>query len=163
MNKNLYVAMVFCVLLLVAGFSTRCISKTTHPTPSAAAATPTVPVSPQATQPAGPTWTATPTLATESQNKILHTLPLNDVMYVTLDENLGTGYYWNMTVTPGLTIVSDEYHAPISTNGMGASGTHIWTIKATAPGEQKISAILKRPADATRGVESSYTLYLKVP
>jgi len=162
MKKTFYAAIALCVLLLVAGLSTGCISKTPSPAQTAVMTTPTEPVSSPTNRPAVLTWAATPTLATESQNKALHTLPLNDVMYVTLDENIGTGYFWNMTVTPGLEIVKDEYRAPVSTNGMGASGTHVWTIKGTAKGEQKISAILKRPADATRGVESSYTLFLTV-
>ena len=163
MKKNFSVIFVFCILLLIAGFSTGCISKIPTPTPATTNVTPATDITTTVTVSVeGLTWTATPTIATESRNKAATTLPLNNVMYVTLDENIGTGYYWNMTVTPGLTIVSDKYVAPISTNGMGASGTHVWEIKATAQGPQKISAILKRPTDATRGVESSYTLFLTV-
>jgi inhibitor of cysteine peptidase len=161
--KKFFAFSVLCIVLLVAGFSAGCMSKTTPATPATTV--------PNATaQIPGPVTTVTmPTVAmsyfaiTESQNKAIHTLPVNEMLYVKLDENLGTGYFWNATVTPGLAIVNETYVPPISGNGMGSSGTHVWQIKATSSGDQKFVAILKRPIDATTGRENTYTLFLTVP
>jgi len=161
--KACHVFIIICLVLLVAGFSAGCISRTAPATPATTVPNATAPITTPATIVPDPTPTRGYSAITESQNKATHTLPVNEMMYVKLDENIGTGYSWNATVTPGLTIVNETYVPPISSNGMGSSGTHVWQIEATMPGEQKFVAILKRPIDATTGRENTYTLFLTVP
>jgi predicted secreted protein len=161
--KKFFTISVLCIVLLVAGFSAGCMSKTAPAAPATTVPNTTAQITEPVTAAAVPTPAMSSSAITESQNKATHTLNVNDILYVKLDENLGTGYFWNATVTPGLTIVNETYVPPISRNGMGSSGTHVWQVKATAPGEQKFVAILKRPIDATTGREYTYTLLLTVP
>jgi len=160
--KKVYAIFVLCIVLLVAGFSAGCISKTTPQAPVTIVTNATTQITEPVTTAAVPTPAASASAITESQNEVRHTLPVNEMMSVKLDENLGTGYFWNATVTPGLTIVNETYVPPISRNGMGSSGTHVWQIKATTAGQQQFVAILKRPIDATTGREYTYNLFLNV-
>lgn len=80
---------------------------------------------------------------------------------VSLDENPTTGYSWNESVTPGLTIVDSKYVS--SGSGlMGAGGVHEWTIKAVGKGQQQFSAIYKRSWEPTTGNETTFTLKISV-
>nr|WP_319375641.1 protease inhibitor I42 family protein [uncultured Methanoregula sp.] len=166
--KSHYVLIVLCIICLITAFSAGCTSQSKPATPAATPA----PVSTSAAAPAGtqvaktqvPVTIATAAngyyTLTESENKGSYLVSKNDLLYVDLDENPSTGYLWNMTVSPGLTIVKDDYIAPTTGQGVGASGTHEWEIKATGIGDQKISAILARPTAPTTGTETSYLAYI---
>ena len=80
---------------------------------------------------------------------------------VVIDENPTTGYSWNETVTPGLTITDSKY---IGSNSglMGAGGKHEYTIEAMGKGTQQLSAIYKRPWEPTTGNEDKYVLNIMV-
>ena len=172
--KNHHVFIILCIVCLIAAFSAGCTSPSTPATPaktttavSTAAATP-VPtaVVVKITKPATPVPHVT--LAngfysfTESENKGYYTVPKNSQMYVTLDENPTTGYTWNLTATPGLTLVKDEFIPPSSSQGLGASGMHEWEIKAVAEGDQKITGVLKHVSDPTTGLETTYTVFIEI-
>jgi len=80
---------------------------------------------------------------------------------VSLDENPSTGYSWNESVTPGLTIVDSKYVS--SGSGLvGAGGVHEWTIKASGKGEQQFSAIYKRSWEPIADNETTFTLNISV-
>jgi inhibitor of cysteine peptidase len=82
---------------------------------------------------------------------------------VRLAENPSTGYSWNATVTSGLAIVNDTYtQDPVSQGMVGAGGTHSWTLKGTAAGEQKFSAVYKRPWENVTGSEDTFVLHILV-
>ncbi len=80
---------------------------------------------------------------------------------VSLDENPTTGYSWNETVTSGLTVVDSKYVSSGS-GMMGAGGVHEWTIKATGKGQQRFSAVYKRPWEPIAGNETTFTLNISV-
>jgi inhibitor of cysteine peptidase len=84
-----------------------------------------------------------------------------DTFKVVLDENPSTGYSWNASVTSGLSIVNDTYLPP-NTDLLGASGTHVWEIKATGAGEQAFSGVYKRPWEPAMGNETMYMLTVKI-
>ena len=68
---------------------------------------------------------------------------------VTLEENPTTGYSWNMTLSPGLELVSNNYIEKTHAAGMvGVGGTRTWIIQANDIGSQKVTAIYKRPWEA---------------
>jgi predicted secreted protein len=176
--KSHHIVIVLCIVCLIAAFSAGCTqskpaSATSTPVPAATPAAKPVspaaaPVTPTAvvTKPAKPV--AEPTspngyyTLTESEDKGYYIIPKDGTVYVTLDENPTTGYIWNLTASPGITIVKSDYLAPSSSQGAGAGGLHEWEIKAIAKGDQKISAILKNPSEPTSGLETTYTVFLSV-
>ena len=137
------------------------------------------------TQPAG-TPTATPTATTmpttavptttvpinmtdfdvynETANNTTAKIPLGSGgLMVRLVENPSTGYSWNATVTSGLTIVDDYNEPGPSSQGMvGVPGTHYWILSGTAAGQQKFSAIYKRPLENVTGSEDTFVLNVLV-
>jgi inhibitor of cysteine peptidase len=80
---------------------------------------------------------------------------------ISLDENPTTGYSWNETFTSGLTVVDSKY-IPGRSNIMGAGGVHEWVIKATGKGQQRFSAVYKRPWEPIAGNETTFTLNISV-
>jgi inhibitor of cysteine peptidase len=80
---------------------------------------------------------------------------------IQLNENPTTGYSWTINVTPGLTIVSDQYIAP-SDGLMGAGGQHEWQIKATGTGDKQLTGTYKRAWEPTFGNETTYSLNIKI-
>jgi inhibitor of cysteine peptidase len=80
---------------------------------------------------------------------------------VQLNENPTTGYSWTINVTPGLTIVSDQYIAP-SGGLMGAGGQHEWQVKATGTGDQQLTGIYQRPWEPVSGNETTYRLNIRI-
>jgi inhibitor of cysteine peptidase len=80
---------------------------------------------------------------------------------VYLEENLSTGYSWNVSVTSGLIIVNDTYLPP-NTTLLGAAGLHEWRINATGTGVQNFSAIYRRPFEPVLGNETTFVLNVNV-
>jgi inhibitor of cysteine peptidase len=162
--KSHHVVIILCIVCLVAAFSAGCTSQSKPATPAATPAPASTPApaaaSTQVAKPATPVTIATSANGyytfTESENKGDYYVTKNNLIYVDLDENPTTGYVWNLSATKGLTIVSDEYLPPSSTSGVGAGGTHEWTIKPTGDGYQTITAVLKRPTDKTTGLETTW-------
>ncbi len=111
---------------------------------------------------AGCTGTGNPAgnlVVTQEQNKATVSVNQGSVITVKLQENPTTGYQWNLTTTPGLRVISDNY-VPSDTTGKlsGSGGTHVWEISATAKGEQKINAVYMRSWEPVTGNETSFSM-----
>ena len=119
-------------------------------------------------QTVSPTPTETPVqvghlIVNESQNTATVYMNRSSLITVRLAENPSTGFQWNLTTTPGLSIIKDEY-VPTDTSGklVGSGGTHIWDISTVTIGEQKIQAIYKRSWEPTTGNESTFSMAVVV-
>jgi len=78
-------------------------------------------------------------------------------------ENPSTGYSWELNLSEGLSILSDEYiEGPNPQHMEGVPGTHSWIIEAIAPGSQQVNGIYKRPWENTTGTEENFTLNVEV-
>jgi len=90
------------------------------------------------------------------------TVAVNDgsTFKIKLDENPSTGYSWNESVTPGLTITASDYIS--GANMPGAGGTHEWTVKAAGKGQQQFSGIYKRSWEPVTGNENKFVITVMV-
>ncbi|CCJ36001.1 putative cell surface protein [Methanoculleus bourgensis MS2] len=87
------------------------------------------------------------------------TVPVKSEVVVNLAENPTTGYSWNATVSPGLTITKDRYLQNATAEGMlGAGGTHTWTLVPEASGVFTFSAVYRRPWENLTGTEERFDL-----
>ena len=79
-----------------------------------------------------------------------------------LPENPTTGYTWNLSVSPGLSVLNDSY-VPSDTTGklVGSGGTHVWFLKADQAGEQVVSGLYRRPWEPA-GNATGFRLVLDV-
>jgi|GEM_PF-381028 len=76
-----------------------------------------------------------------------------------LRENPSTGYSWELNLSEGLSIISDEYTQDPAPEGCaGVPGTHSWIIEAVGQGNQQVNGIYKRPWENTTGTEDNFTL-----
>ena len=69
---------------------------------------------------------------------------------------------WNATLSPGLALQSDSYQDAASAGRVGAAGTHTWVIVGKVIGDQKFSAIYKRPWEPVTGNETAYSVNIRV-
>jgi inhibitor of cysteine peptidase len=99
----------------------------------------------------------------ESQNSGTVYMNRSNIITVTLAENPSTGFTWNLTTTPGLRVIRDEY-IPTDTSGkvVGSGGTHTWDISTEMLGEQEINAIYKRSWEPTTGNETTFSMKVVV-
>jgi inhibitor of cysteine peptidase len=99
----------------------------------------------------------------ETQNTATVYVNRSDLITVRLAENPSTGFQWNLTTTPGLTITRDEY-VPDDTSGklVGSGGTHTWDISAEMIGQQKINAVYKRSWEPLTGNETTFSMTMVV-
>lgn len=91
------------------------------------------------------------------------TLKKGESLRVSLPENPSTGYSWNLSLSDGLYLVSDEY-VPDSTSPMrvGAGGIHTWDIRATGIGAQQITAFYRRPWEVASAPAKTFSLQVQV-
>lgn len=86
-----------------------------------------------------------------------------EVFWLTLPENPGTGYTWDINTSDGLVKLSDKYVATDRSGlDVGVGGTHTWEIKATKLGNQTIAGIYKHQADNNGVGREFYTLNVNV-
>jgi inhibitor of cysteine peptidase len=122
--------------------------------------------------PVTPTQTPTPTgtpvqvghyVFTEEQNGATVYMNKSSTITLKLQENPTTGYSWNLTVTPGLTVTNDTY-IPSDTSGtmVGSGGMHIWEMTASATGNQAMEGIYKRPWEPVYGNETTFNMTIIV-
>ncbi len=99
----------------------------------------------------------------ESMNGSTIAVPINTTLTLELDENPSTGYSWNITITPGLRVDSNEY-VPGTTNAtvVGAGGIHRWEITAVATGLQEIRGVYARPWEHAIPPASTYSIEVSV-
>jgi len=101
----------------------------------------------------------------QNQNKIITdvnngkfiTLQKGQTFSLKLNENPSTGYAWQLYLSKGLKLISDEY-IPSSSGALGAAGTHVWTIKAVKNGYQQVNAVYKRPLEKTTPQDKTFKL-----
>jgi YVTN family beta-propeller protein len=96
---------------------------------------------------------------TESDNGKSITLKNEEVFYLNLRENPSTGYSWQLKLSPGLCVLSDNYTQDPAPEGYtGVAGTHSWEIKVLAPGSQQIKGIYMASWENITGTEENFTL-----
>jgi len=82
---------------------------------------------------------------------------------IQLEENPTTGYMWNATLSPGLTLISTDYRENAHPERMvGVGGTRTWIIHASENGARKFTAVYRRSWEQTTGGEKTYTLTINV-
>lgn len=102
-------------------------------------------------------------VVTEADNGTSISLKNGENFTLKLRENPSTGYSWELNLTEGLSILSDEYtQDETPENATGVPGTHSWIIKAVAPGSQQVNGIYKRAWENTTGTEENFTLTVEV-
>lgn len=90
-------------------------------------------------------------------------MTLNQVALIQLSENPTTGFSWNVTLSDGLTLLSDRYVQDPTPEGMvGVGGVHEWYVEAVAAGNQTFDGIYKQPWEETVGNETTYSLAILV-
>lgn len=105
-------------------------------------------------------------VVTEADNGKSISLENEETFYLRLQENPTTGYSWELNLSQGLSLVSDEYYPPESEKGekplVGAGGVHLWKIKADSEGNQEVTAVYKRSWENETGKEDKFTLNVEV-
>ena len=77
--------------------------------------------------------------------------------------NPTTGYSWELNLSEGLSILSEDYIQDEAPEGKaGVPGTYLWRIQAVEKGSQKINGIYKRSWENTTGTEENFTLTVEV-
>jgi len=103
---------------------------------------------------------------TEAGNGTTIILEKGETFYLRLEENPTTGYSWELNLSQGLSLVSDDYYPPESEESeqplLGAGGVHLWEIKADSEGKQLVTAIYKRSWENETGTEDKFTLDVEV-
>jgi inhibitor of cysteine peptidase len=91
------------------------------------------------------------------------TVKKGETLRVSLPENPSTGYSWNLSLSDGLHLVSDQY-VPDSTSTMrvGAGGIHTWDIRATGIGIQSITGSYRRPWEVASAPAKTFALKVRV-
>ncbi len=109
--------------------------------------------------PAGTLVKESPIVANETQNGATVYVNKSTDITVTLNENPTTGYLWNLTLSPGLSLINDTYvsSAP-SGKLMGAGGTHTWDMVASETGTQTIHAVYRRSWEPITGNETAFDM-----
>lgn len=86
-----------------------------------------------------------------------------EALRLSLPENPSTGYSWNLSLSDGLYLVSDQYTSDDTSDRLvGAGGTHSWDIRATGIGPQQITGVYRRPWESTAVPEKTFALTVQV-
>jgi len=102
-------------------------------------------------------------VVTEADNGTSISLKNGENFTLQLTENPSTGYSWELNVSEGLSILSDEYiQDPAPENSTGVPGIHSWIIEAVDQGSQQVNGIYKRSWENTTGTEDNFTLNVEV-
>jgi predicted secreted protein/putative hemolysin len=100
---------------------------------------------------------------TEADNGKTYDIAQGTKFAVQLEENPTTGFQWNVTLTKGLELLSDEFQTRPHAEGMvGVGGTRTWIILAKDTGVQKFSAIYRRSWEPVTGNETAYSVTINV-
>ena len=76
-----------------------------------------------------------------------------------LKENPTTGYSWQLKLSPGLSVLSENYtQDPAPEGNTGVGGVHLWEIKVVAPGSQQIKGIYRQAWENITGAEETFKL-----
>jgi len=153
MSMRTFLAPVIAVACIAAVLLAGCTGPATQPLPTP---TPT-PAPIQAPVP------VEPNSFDQTNNGETHNISLDAEIQLRLPENPTTGFTWNLSVTPGISILNDTY-IPDDTSGklVGSGGTHIWTLKVLQPGEQVISGVYRRSWEPSTENATRFSLSLIV-
>lgn len=98
-------------------------------------------------------------VANETQNGATVYVNKSTDITVALNENPTTGYQWNLTLSPGLSLINDTYvSSDPSGKLMGAGGTHSWDMVASETGTQTIHAVYRRSWETVTGNETAFDM-----
>ncbi len=86
----------------------------------------------------------------------------NATIKLTLPENPATGHWWDLTITPGITITKDEYLTNATSGRVGAGEKHVWYMTVKTEGVKSIQGIYRRYFEAETGNVTSFSLHLFV-
>lgn len=100
---------------------------------------------------------------TAADNGTSISLKNGETFTLQLRENPSTGYSWELNVSEGLSVLSDEYiQDEAAEDKVGVPGTHSWIIQAVDQGSQQVNGIYKRSWENTTGTEDNFTLAVEV-
>jgi len=107
--------------------------------------------------------TETGQVVTEADSGTSISLKKGENFTLQLRENPSTGYSWELNVTEGLSVLSDEYtQDEAAEDKVGVGGTHTWILEAVEPGSQHVNGIYRRSWENTTGTEENFTLTVEV-
>jgi inhibitor of cysteine peptidase len=99
----------------------------------------------------------------ETDNGKNISLKNGESFYLKLKENPSTGYSWQLNLSHGFSILSENYtQDPAPPGYVGVPGTHLWEIKAITQDSQQVKGIYKQPWKETTGTEDKFTLNVEV-
>ncbi|WP_230742471.1 protease inhibitor I42 family protein [Methanooceanicella nereidis] len=112
---------------------------------------------------AGSVFKMGPKVYTEVNSGDTITVTKDEIFRVKLAENPSTGYSWEITTTPGLQRMGDQY-SPSDRTGMlvGSGGVHGWDVKAMNTGLQKVEGVYMRPWEGPQPDDKRFVLYVNV-
>lgn len=84
-----------------------------------------------------------------------------DVIILELEENLSTGYSWDLARLPGFVTVTESSQEAATPPRLGAPGVRRFRLAATATGQGTIEGHLRRPWDPTN-VADRFSVQLSV-
>jgi len=100
-------------------------------------------------------------VVTEIDNGTSISLKNGENFTLQLRGNPSTGYSWQLNVSEGLSILSEDYtQDPAPGESVGVPGTYTWIIQAVAPGSQQVDGEYVRPWE--EGSEGNFTLTVEV-
>jgi len=82
-------------------------------------------------------------------------------LIVSLGESPSTGYLWNVSATPGLTVLGDWF-IPDNATLLGSPGVHEWMVLTTGAGAQSFQATLIGPNQTAVETAGYYKLTINV-
>jgi predicted secreted protein len=87
---------------------------------------------------------------TESDAGAERSVDVGQELVVRLPENRTTGYRWQLSVPPALSVDDDSYEAA-EPGRPGSGGTRIVRLRPTEPGTHRLGAALRRPWETGEG------------
>jgi predicted secreted protein len=81
----------------------------------------------------------------QTSNSKTITVTSGKVFDVSLPANATTGYKWDVTPSPGLTIVDEKYTFNCAPNVVGCGGQSVWTLNTSGPGTYMLKGVYQRP------------------
>lgn len=99
-------------------------------------------------------------LLTPAQHGSALRAALGDDVLLRLPENPTTGYRWVFSLPAGLSQVADDYAAAGSAPGSG--GERVLHLRAAAPGQHVVTAVLNRAWDTGAAPQGSFSATVEV-
>lgn len=101
---------------------------------------------------------------TEADNNKSVEMKLNEILTVTLESNITTGYDWSIGKETDLNIlaVASDQYKPSGENLAGAGGIHIFKFKAISSGKTQLVLNYVRPWETGVAPESVYIINVDV-